>query len=229
MKKIGIVGGTAWVSTVEYYSAICTLAEQAGEMPEFAIESLDLRRAFSYIGQLDDEASWDRFDAYHRDALARVERSGAQVAFFAANTPHHRFSAITDGITIPVVNIVDVVAQACRNEGSGKLLLLGTALTMSSAPIRARFKQHGVEAVAPPLTEHAAIVERIERLQRGDNAGAIEHLSRLADGHRAVALACTELAFAFPEERRSASFVRNGVRYFNTLAIHAQAAFDRAR
>jgi aspartate racemase len=229
MKKIGIVGGTAWVSTIEYYAALCELGERAGQLPEFAIESIDNARAQSYIGSLKDEASWERFDAYHRDALRRVERSGAEVAFLAANTPHHRFDAITAGISIPVVNIIDAVAKICHENGIDRLLLLGTALTMSSATIRDRFAARGVEAMAPPESERSAIVERIERLQRGDNAGAIEHISGLAGGHRAVALACTELPLAFRDERRSALFERDGVTYLNTLAIHARAVFDYAR
>jgi aspartate/glutamate racemase len=28
MKKIGIVGGTAWLSTVDYYATICELSER---------------------------------------------------------------------------------------------------------------------------------------------------------------------------------------------------------
>jgi aspartate racemase len=229
MKKIGIVGGTAWVSTVEYYSTICALGAASGVQPEFSIESIDNARAQSYIGRLDDESSWERFDAYHRNALQRVERSGAEVALLAANTPHHRFEAITAGVNVPVVNIVDAVAKVCHHEGIDRLLLLGTALTMSSTTIRDRFAASGIEAVAPPQSERGAIVERIERLQRGDDVGAVEHISGLTNGHRAVALACTELPLAFPDERRSALFERAGVRYLNTLAIHAHAVFDYAR
>jgi aspartate racemase len=229
MKKIGMVGGTAWVSTVEYYSAICELGADAGVQPEFSIESIDNARAQSYIGVHGDEASWERFDAYDRAALQRVERSGAGIAFLAANTPHHRFEAITAGVNIPVINIVDAVAKVCRDNEIDRLLLLGTALTMSSATIRDRFAARGIEAIAPPERERGAIVDRIERLQRGDDAGAVAHITGLANGHRAVALACTELPLAFPDERRSAWFECEGVRYLNTLAIHAQAVFSYAR
>ncbi len=229
MKKIGMVGGTAWVSTVEYYAAICALGEELGVQPEFSIESIDNPRAQSYQGSDGDEASWARFDAYHREALRRVERCGAEVAFLAANTPHHRFEAIISGVNIPVVNIVDAVAKTCRDVGVDRVLLLGTGVTMSSATIRDRYAARGIQAIAPPENERGAIIERIERLQHGDDAGAIAHITRLAEGHRAVALACTELPLAFPDERRSASFERDGVRYLNTLAIHAQAVFDYAR
>jgi hypothetical protein len=78
VKKIGIVGGLAWPSTVQYYSELCRRSEQWHlqrnlplQTPEIAIESLNLAKAFSYIGSDGDEASWARFDAYHRTALER--------------------------------------------------------------------------------------------------------------------------------------------------------------
>jgi aspartate racemase len=229
MKKIGIVGGTAWVSTVEYYTMLCELGDRAGKQPEFAIESIDNARAQSYRGEPGDEASWEQFDAYHRTALQNVERAGAQVALLAANTPHHRFAAITEGIGIPIVNIIDAVADTCAQISVDRLLLLGTTLTMSSDPIRARYAQRGVEASVPPKDEHDAIAALIERLQRGEREGAQAQIADLATGHNAVALACTELPLAFPEESRSTHFARDGVTYLNTLAIHANAIFDHAR
>jgi aspartate racemase len=228
MKKIGIVGGTAWVSTVEYYTTLCELGERAGQQPEFAIESIDNARAQSYQGVPGDEASWQKFDDYHRAALENVERAGAQVAFLAANTPHHRFASITAGIGVPMVNIIDAVANTCAHLGVNRLLMLGTTLTMSSETIRARYAQRGVEASVPPKDEHAAIATLIERLQRGDGEGAQARIADLAANHTAVALACTELPLAFPEELRSMHFERNGVTYLNTLAIHANAVFDHA-
>ena len=66
MKKIGIVGGVAWLSTVEYYSELCRRSEQwwratnrqgPPATPEMSIESLDLNQAVSYLGTDGDEDS----------------------------------------------------------------------------------------------------------------------------------------------------------------------------
>src|SRR4029450_3048587 len=75
MKKIGIVGGVAWPSTVDYYSEICKRSEGwhvarnpqcVPSTPEMSIEPLDFNKAVSYLGNDDDEESWSRFDDYHR-------------------------------------------------------------------------------------------------------------------------------------------------------------------
>ncbi len=63
--------------------------------PEVAIESLDLRMALSYFGEIGNASSWSRFDAYHRNALLRLQDAGAKIALIASNTPHYRLEAIT--------------------------------------------------------------------------------------------------------------------------------------
>jgi aspartate racemase len=67
MKKIGIVGGVAWPSTVHYYSELCRRSERwhlarnrqgLSSTPEMSIESLDVNKAASYVGIDGDEESW---------------------------------------------------------------------------------------------------------------------------------------------------------------------------
>jgi len=117
VKKIGIVGGVAWRSTVDYYAEICRRSEP--QTPEISIESLDLNKAVSYLGVDGDEESWRRFDDYHRAALQCLEASGADFALMASNTPHHRFASIVRGIGIPVISIFDVVAKESARIISG--------------------------------------------------------------------------------------------------------------
>jgi aspartate racemase len=228
VKKIGIVGGTAWLSTMHYYEQLCSRSEAAfGVTPEFSIESLDLRKALSLIGELDEEASWRGFDAYHREALMRVMRSGAEVALLAANTPHHRFAEITNGIPVHVVSVVDVVAKAVHEGGLDRVLLLGTRLTMASPVIRARFAHAAVTIDVPAEEERAAVIAVIERIQHGELGRAGAQIASIARGRPAI-LGCTELALAYADVAEKSEFIRDGSRYFNSLAIHVGAALEAA-
>lgn len=247
MKKIGIVGGVAWLSTVEYYSEICRRSEElrlAGEVegqpstPEMAIESLDLAHVLAALGRDGDEASWAVFDAYHRDALRRLEVSGAEVALMASNTPHHRLEAITRGIGIPVVSILEATAKECVRVGAKQALILGMAVAMRSAKFREAFAKHGIAAAGP--REEAARAETLEligELQRDSARHAPERLGRIAkaafqeqfEGRPLVCLACTELPLAFPDRMRQASFEEDGVVYVNTVAAHVNAVLEAAR
>lgn len=246
MKKIGIVGGVAWLSTVDYYSEICRRSERwhlarnlqgAPSTPEMSIESLDLNKAVSYLGTDDDEESWSQFDGYHRSALERLEASGVDFALIASNTPHHRFAAIVRGIGIPVISILEVVAKECARIGTSEVLILGTELTMRSRRFREEFAKYGVEAAGPhDEAARALTIELITELQLGKLEGAAERLGRIAKisfeqqfgAQPIVCLACTELPLAFREKKMLATFEYDGVLYLNASAVHINAAFDFA-
>jgi len=246
MKKIGIVGGVAWLSTVDYYSEICRRSERwhvarnlqgLPSIPEMSIESLDLSKAVSYLGNDEDEKSWAQFDDYHRAALQRLETSGADFAVMASNTPHHRFASIVRGIRMPVIDIFDVVAKECARLRAREVLILGTALTMESSRLREEFAKYGIEAAGPhDEATRAATVALITELQLGKQHRASQRLSMIAKtaferqfrSKPVICLACTELPLAFPEQKMLESFEHNGILYINTAAVHINAALEFA-
>ncbi len=245
MKKIGIVGGVAWISTVDYYAEICRRSEEwhaannlpgPPSTPEMVIESLDHSKAVAYLGVEGDEESWRQFDEYHRTALRRLELSGADFALIASNTPHHRFETIVRGLTIPVLDIFEVVAQESAAAGAGEVLILGTAVTMSSPRFRAAFSRHGIQAAAPAdETVRRSTRELIQDLQLGKLEGAGERVAdivRASEGQFGrqplVCLACTELPFAFQERKTFPFFKVDDIGYINAAMLHANAAFNFA-
>jgi aspartate racemase len=246
MKKIGIVGGVAWPSTVDYYSEICRRIEQwflarnprdIPSTPEMSIESLDLSKAASYFGDDDDEESWAQFDNYHRVALQRLEASGVDFALIASNTPHHRFASIIRGIRIPVISIFDAVAKESTRIGVRELLILGTALTMRSPKFREEFARYGIKAVGPhDEAANDATAALIRELQLGQLREPAERLVAIAKssftrqfaGPPVVCLACTELPLAFPKQKTAATFEHEGILFINTTAVHINAAVEFA-
>ncbi|HTS46467.1 MAG TPA: aspartate/glutamate racemase family protein [Bryobacteraceae bacterium] len=245
MKKIGIVGGVAWISTVDYYTGICRRSKEwhaAGNLPgppstpEMVIESLDHNKAVAYLGVEGDEESWRQFDEYHRAALLRLEMSGADFALIASNTPHHRFESIVRGVTIPVLDIFEVVAKESAHIGASGVLILGTAVTMSSARFREAFSRHGIQAVSPAdAAARRSTIELIQDLQLGKLEGAAERLAAIAEEcyrqfnrQPLVCLACTELPCAFPEQKMFPFFGVDNTVYINAAILHANAAFNFA-
>jgi aspartate racemase len=250
VKKIGLVGGVGWRSTVEYYAGLCRRAEDFRKSlapgarhptSEIIIESLDHVKAVSLLGDDDKEESWSDFDAYHRTALLRLETAGAEVAAISSNSPHHRFEAIVRGVRIPVISIFDASAKECARIGARQVLILGTELIMRSARIRESFARQGIEAAGPgrgPGDDawRARTVELIADLEQGRVEGAADRLGNIAwaayeelfDGLPIVCLACTELALAFPEHAHDASFDYCGAKYISSTAAHIDAIFDAA-
>lgn len=245
MRKIGILGGVGWRAGAEYYAGLCRLGEawrsQADKsavspMQEMSIESLDQATAIACLGVDGDEASWSRFDAYHRDALRRLQAAGAEFAIMASVTPHHRHAQIVRGLGIPVIDLFDAVAQKCARIGARQLMILGTSHTMASSVFRAVLARHGVEGTAPrEAAARALIGALITQLQHGNIDGVAARLGGIAkasfasstDAGSVACLACTELPLAFPESRAREVFETAGVTYLNAAAIHIAAAFER--
>jgi len=245
MKRIGIVGGVSWQSTVEYYAGLCRLSERRAAKnrrggpltPEMCIESLDHRTAVALLGRDEDPESWRRFDEYHRTALKRLQAGDAEVAVIASNTPHHRFASITRGIAIPVLSIVDASAREAASIGAKRALVLGTAITMGSKMYPETFRHYGIEAASPTAKKTcAAVIAIIKELEHGRIEGAGRRIHAIADdalGGRVpdgtvVCLACTELPLAFPSRSEEPSFEQDGVSYLNSAAAHIHALFDFA-
>jgi aspartate racemase len=233
MKKIGIVGGVAWRSTLDYYSEICRRCEErpTPTAPEISIESLDHTKAVSYLGTDGDEESWSQFDEYHRAALQRLEASGAGLAIIASNSPHHRLEAIVRGVMIPVVSIFEAVARESARIGATRVLILGTALTMSSQVFQKEFAKQGIQASGPD--DHnlrSMTIQLTKDLQQGKLNGAADRLRNIAklSSRKVVCLACTELPLAFPEQKTLPTFEQDGVLYINSTIIHVNAALSFA-
>jgi aspartate racemase len=246
MKKIGLVGGLAWISTMEYYSEIhragvskCKGADKPAQQPslEMSIESLDLQTALSYIGKEGDETSWSKFDAYHRDALLRLQQCGVECAAIASNTPHTRFDSIVHGVDMPVVDMFTVVAEEAASQSPGQVLILGTPLTMKSDRFRRVLRSYGVRAI--DVTNNAAISETLEligRLQRGPVQHAAEKIERIVRRlwdaplkvQPCVILACTELPLAFQKSIQKPLLISGGITYINPMAIHIRAILEYA-
>jgi aspartate racemase len=234
MKKIGIVGGVGWPSTIDYYAGIC---RRAGDhLPEMSIESLDLATAISYRGIHWDESSWKQWDAYYRNALRRLEASGAEVAVIASNSPHHRLEAIVTGVQIPVIDMFEVMAAECARFPVPEALILGTELTMDSQRLRDKFRAHGRKAFAPKAAVRAMTAELIADLQREQFARSEERIEEIVGSHfggasrdnSLVCLACTELPLAFPGHKELAVFEAHGVRYINSTMAHVNAVCEFA-
>lgn len=245
MKKIGLVGGIAWLSTVEYYRGLCLQSEQrlrlrrrrsALAMPEIIIESLDLHRAVAYIGKDDSDQAWSQFDHYHRSALRRLEVSGAEVAAIASFTAHHRLTHIMRGIHIPVVDVFDIVARECARMGAEQALILGTVATMNSTRLRAVCAARGVDVAGPREQAARRSVQRlIDRLHRakdvhtsGQRIDDIVRREVMRQPDSPVVLACTELPLAFPGALSGSVFRRRGRTYINATAAHVGALLDHA-
>lgn len=246
MKKIGIVGGVAWQSTVEYYRLLCAWSnahyraiepEGPARTPPMMIESLVMRETRALRGGEGDEDSWAAFDDVIRQALLRLQDGGCDFAILANNTFHMRLPQITKGVDIEVLSILDAVADAAAATGAKRALVLGTAVTMRSDAYAEKLTARGVEANGrldeatidgmQRLIDHAFHANPVPPEAKRELLSVCE---RYVDDTKdtAILLACTELPLAFPDNLEDPVFESDGYTFVNTSSAHIRAALTKA-
>lgn len=199
MRKIGLIGGMSWHSTLEYYRMIndAVSSELGGHhSAPLLLESLD----FDQVRALQLAEDWDGAGRLLADAGRRLSAAGAESVLICTNLMHKVAPAVEAAIDVPLLHIADAVAAEARAQGVDTLGLLGTGWVMREPFYAERLQRHGIATVSP-APEDRTMVDRIifDELTRGvvrDESRAsyvrvIEDLAR--EGAQAVVLACTEI------------------------------------
>src|SRR6185437_10465112 len=141
MRTLGIIGGTSWYSTVEYYRHInSSINSLYGSPINPPLVLYNLNQAG--IHSLQCEGAWDKVaDIYHAAAL-RLHAAGCQGLLLAANTSHKIFDDLARRIAVPILHIADAIGRASTSLGT--VGLMGTLFTMEHDFISRRLlERHG--------------------------------------------------------------------------------------
>lgn len=242
MKKIGIVGGVAWPSTLEYYRLLCTWTNEHFRKlgsdlpyptPPMTIESVVMNETRKLRARLTDgDEAWAAYDAAFRNALLRLQKAECDFGIIANNTSHTRLHSIRKGLDLPIISILEETAKATRSSGARNALVLGTSVTMRSNDYTSALAANDVRAndrLPEEVIEFIQSLIDVEFEQEGTARGR-EELLKLCDAYvtdrsdTVVLLACTELPLAFPEHAEEGVFESEGFTFVNTTAVHVRAA-----
>jgi aspartate racemase len=226
-KRIGILGGMSPESTVEYYQYITrTYTERYGDYayPEVLIYSVSFQ---SYV----DWPEQDRWDLVARglsEAACRLEAAGIDVLLIATNTMHRVIDEVRSSIAVPVLSLLDVVADAVLAHGMRTVGLLGTRFTMEDGFYQDALSHRGI-AVLVPGEEERAFVNRViygelvaGQIREASRAGYVAIIDELAGrGAEGVILGCTEIPLLVREEDVDLPLL-------DTTVLHAEAALQFA-
>jgi len=126
MKTLGLIGGTSWHATVEYYSQI---NQKVGEVigkqanPELIIYSVNI--------ELMREQNKEKIQTKYLDVSKKLQEAGAEGIIICANTPHMIYDYVQPKIDIPILHIGIATGRAAQDAGLKTLGLLGNKPTMT--------------------------------------------------------------------------------------------------
>lgn len=226
-KKIGILGGMSPESTVEYYQYITrTYTQRFGDYcyPEIIIYSV----SFQPYVDWPNEERWDLVAQGLSQAAQRLQAAGADFIIIATNTMHLVLDQVQASVHIPILSLLDVVAEASLAKGIKTVGLLGTRFTMERNLYQEAMARRGMTVLIPDADDRE-VVNRIiyEELVAGQiraesRARYVEIIKKLAArGAQGVILGCTEIPLLVSEADA-------GLPLLDTTLLHAEAALNYA-
>ena len=222
MKTIGIVGGIGPESTIDYYRLL-----MAAGHTKVIINSVAVQHLLGMMMKGDSRGVAD----YLCGAVEQLVNAGAEVAIIAANTPHIVFDEVQTRSRIPMVSIVEAVAEHVEVAGMTSVGLLGTRFTMEGRFYPDVFARRGLSVVPPPAADldyvHAKYLGEFLKNQflPATRDGVLQVIDRMRRdlGVQAVILGGTELPILLRSD------AHNGVPLLDTTKIHADAVLRAAR
>jgi amino-acid racemase len=228
MKTIGLIGGTTWESTKEYYRIIneAVQSEKGGyNSARILLYSVN----FQEIRTLSSTGDWAAISKMFVSIGRKLETAGADLLLLCANTLHKVYEEVQEQLNIPVIHIADTLADEVLKTNISTLGLLGTRITMESKFYISRLKEKfNINIIIPEPADRKIINDIIfNELAKG----IIKSSSRkkliiisealILKGAEGIVLGCTELSLILKPES-----LENPV--FDTLLIHAASAVDFA-
>jgi aspartate racemase len=227
MKRIGILGGMSWESSVEYERIMNTaVRERLGttHSADLIVRSYD----FAEIEALQDGGGWGALaKRLSADAVA-LEAAGAELLVIATNTMHVVAPQVQAAIDIPLIHIADATAAAIRAARLDTVALLGTRYTMELPFYRERLADIGITVIVPDEPDRSLVHDVIygELVCGVVSAESRDEYLRIADslmerGAQGVVAGCTEIELLLSESDLDCPL-------FPTARLHALAAVDAA-
>lgn len=223
MKTLGLIGGTTWVSTVDYYKYINQFTtEKIGGLNSAKILLYSVR--FSDVKSLADAGDWESLGDLMSGIAQNLEKGGAEAIVLCANTMHIVADKVQEKTNIPLIHITDATAKAILVQNLKEVALLGTKFTMENDFYKNRLANYGIETIIPNDEErdfiHWSIFEELGKDIFTENTKQkyLEIIENLNErGAEGVILGCTEIPMLIkPEECLIPSF--------DTTILHAKAA-----
>ncbi len=222
MKKIGLIGGTSWHSTIVYYRLINEMVgEKIGTQanPELLIYSLNV--------ELMREQNVEKINNKYLKIAQTLQTAGAEALVICANTPHMVYKFVQPQINIPILHIADAIGIEAKRLNLSRLGLLGTLPTMKGDFISSHLKEnYEIETIIPDneylKQNHDYISEELTKGIFSEEAKKFYlHQMELLRGKGAqgIILGCTELPMLIEQKDFDLPLIA-------TTQLHAKMASD---
>ena len=222
MRKIGLIGGTSYHSTLVYYRLINELVQEkigAGSNPTMLIysQNIDLMRSQDF----------KKIRETYLETSLMLQNEGMEAIVICANTPHLVYDYVQPKIDIPILHIANAIGEEAERLGLKKLGLLGNKPTMTKGFIPKILKEkYHIETIIPEehciSTAHNYVSKELTQgiFSEESKSFFLNQMRLLRDrGAEGIILGCTELPILINKEDIDMPLL-------STTDLHAKMAAD---
>jgi aspartate racemase len=222
MNTLGLIGGTSWHATIDYYRRINQLVGNeigTDKNPELIIHSINI--------EVMRAQNLEKIVEKYLDVSRKLEQAGAKAIVICANTPHMAYEYVQPKIDIPILHIADAIGKEAIRLGLKNLGLLGNRPTMTKNFITKVLQStYNMETIIPEEDfldqSHHYVSRELTQGKFTDESKKffLEQIKLLQDrGADGIILGCTELPLLISAEDTDTPLLA-------TTDLHAQMAAD---
>jgi len=224
MKKIGILGGMSYESTIKYYDLILQNYYNSYNdynYPEILIYSLNFQKVIDY--ELGNDKP--KYIDYLMSGINSLQNGGVDFIIMAANSPHAVYDDLVQKADVPILSIVEATAEKAFEMRLNKLLLIGIKFTMQSSFYQRIFENSNMQVITPVDIEQDLIDQIIfDELVIGKFKNeSKQKLLKIIHNYNVdgVILGCTELPLILHKKDTN-------IKLLDTIEIHVEATLKYA-
>ena len=226
MKKIGLIAGMSYESSVSYYIGINKLInERLGGLnsAEILLSSVN----FEPIEKAQRQNEWQKAGEIFANHAKILEHGGADFILICTNTMHKVYDIVQNSVKIPILHIATATLNALKTTNVKSVLLLGTNYTMRENFYKEVLINGGINVIVPNQNDMDFINDIIfNELCKGKiTQSAKNRFLQIIKSHSneigGVILGCTEIGLLIEQKD-------SDILLFDTTQIHIEQAVNLA-
>ena len=222
MKTLGMIGGTTWVSTLDYYRNINTEVNRilgGLHSAKLVLYSINFQEAKDFV----DKKDFTSMKNLLLEGVKKLVDTGVDGIMLCANTMHKYAEEVKSFTGLPLIHIADVTAAEINMQGLRTVGLLGTRITMEEPFYKDNLKGHGITTIVPETADQI-YVNRVIFDELAKDIFTDKTRKRLLNimerlhsmGAEGIILGCTEIPLIIKPGHTSLPM-------FDTLYLHSKA------
>jgi len=222
LKTIGLLGGVGWTSTMEYYRRLneAVYHELGGHnSAKILLSSVN----FDDILEFQSSGDINAEESFLEIEMSKLEKAGADCIAICSNTTNKTAARLANKVSVPLLNLPELVASKVASLNINKVGLLGTKYVMYGSFYKDYFSKLGIETIVPNASDGASVHTIIyDELVKGSvlarSAAEVDRIaiSLMTSGAEAIVYGCTELPLLLKYSSGQHPVI-------DTIAIHVEA------